>query len=363
MTAVVFPADSALLTPELLTRALSERQPGVAVVDLRVVEEAHCDTGSASTAARAVLDLDYGGGCDGGLPSRVVLKTVLVRPGAPSFMYRNEVRFYRDLRAGLELETPQVFASLFDEESGSFGVVMEDLRLRSARFPDATASMNEAQIRNALEQLATLHSRHWMSPGFSRALGWLWTPCSGSFHDFMRGPGRGFLRYQVERSEYKQEIFGRLGRSFDEAWACLWKAQEILAAEPTTLLHGDTHFGNTYLLPGDRVGLLDWQLMGRGRWSHDVTYILNTALTTETRRRCERDLLAFYLDRLGAGGVETLPSMEDAWQLHRQSAVWGFLIGWMITPVENYGEEILRANLERLTAAVEDLETFALLGG
>jgi hypothetical protein len=362
MATVVFPTNSALLTPELLTAALSERQPGVTVEGLRVVEEAHCDTGSASTAARAVLDLDYAAGCDRGLPNRVVLKTVLIHPGAPSSMYRNEVRFYRDLRPELDIETPRVFASAFDEASGTFGVVMEDVRLRSARFPNATASMTEPQIMRVLSQLAGLHSRFWTSPRFSRDLDWLWTPRSGGFYDFLQGAGGEFLRYQVERSEYKQALLVRLGRSFDEAWNCLWTAQRILDLEPTTLLHGDTHLGNTYLLPGDRVGLLDWQLMNRGRWSHDVTYIMVTALDIEYRRRHERDLLAYYLDRLGAGGVQTVPDMEDAWLLYRQTAIWGFLIGWMITPVENYGDEILRANLERLTTAVEDLETFAALG-
>ncbi len=362
MAAVVFPTNSALLTPELLTGALSELQPGVAVETLRVVEEAHCDTGSASTAARAVLDLDYVAGCDRALPSRVVLKTVLIRPGAPSSMYENEVRFYRDLRPELDLETPRVFASIFDEQSGGFGVVMEDLRLRSAHFPNATESMSEPQIMSVLSQLAGLHARFWTSTRFSQDLAWLWTSCSGGFYDFMQGAGRKFLQYQVERSEYKQALLVRLGRSFDEAWECLWKAQRILASEPTTLLHGDTHFGNSYLLPGDRVGLLDWQLMIRGRWAHDVTYMMMTALDIEFRRRHERDLLAYYLDRLRAGGVQTVPSMEDAWLLYRQTAIWGFLIGWMITPVENYGEEILRANLERLTATLEDLETFAALG-
>jgi hypothetical protein len=186
MAGVVFPTRSELLTPELLTAALSELQPGVTVEGLRVVEEAHCDTGSASTAGRAVLDLAYAAGRDRGLPSRVVLKTVLIRPGAPSSMYRNEVRFYRDLRPGLDPETPRVFASLFDEESGGFGVVMEDLRLRSARFPNATESMNEAQIANLLEQLAGLHARFWTSPRFAQDLAWLWTPCSGGCYDFMQ---------------------------------------------------------------------------------------------------------------------------------------------------------------------------------
>jgi aminoglycoside phosphotransferase (APT) family kinase protein len=363
MASVVFPTRSELLTPELLTEALSELNPGVVVADLRVVEEAHCDTGSASTAARAVLDLDYVPGCDRGLPNRVVLKTVLIRPGAPSSMYRNEVRFYRYVRPELDLETPRVFASSFDEQSGGFGVVMEDVRMRSARFPNATASMSEPQITSALSALAGLHARFWTSPRFSRDLDWLWTPRSGGFHDFMQGAGREFLRYQVGRSEYKQELLVRLGRSFDRAWQCLWKAQEILASEPTTLLHGDTHFGNTYLLPGDRVGLLDWQLVNRGRWCHDVSYIIVTAVDVDHRRRHERELVAYYLDRLRAAGVQSVPDMDDAWLLYRQAAIWGFLIGWMITPVENYGEEILRANLERLTAALEDLDTFAALDG
>lgn len=363
MAAVAFPTRTERLTPELLSAALAELRPGVVVERLRVVEEAHCDTGSASTAGRAVLDLAYAAGRDHGLPRRVVLKTVLVQPGAPSSMYRNEVRFYRDLRPGLEIETPRIFASHFDEESGGFGVVMEDLRLRGARFPNATASMSDAQIECALGELARLHARFWASPRFARELDWLWTPRSGGFYDFMQGAGGEFLRFQLGRSEYKQQLLARLGRSFDDAWRCLWRAQELLEAEPTTLLHGDTHFGNTYLLPGDRVGLVDWQLLNRGRWSHDVTYLLITALDTETRRRRERELLATYLDRLRAEGVRTAPDADDAWRLYRQTAIWGFLIGWMITPVENYGEAILRANLERLTSALEDLETFAALGG
>jgi hypothetical protein len=361
MGAIVFPTRSDLLTPELLSAALARLHPGVAVERVRVVEEAHCDTGSASTAARAVLDLEYAPGADCGLPGRVVLKTVLVRPGAPSAMYQNEVRFYQQLRPELGIETPRVFASVFDEQSGGFGVIMEDLRLRAARFLNATESMNEPRMRSVLDQLARLHARFWNSPRFAQDLDWLWTPLSGGFHDFLLGPGGEFLRDQVHRSQYKQSLLERLGRTFDEAWRTLWNAQRILASGPTTLLHGDAHVGNAYLLPGDRMGLLDWQLMLRGRWSHDVTYILITALDTEQRRRHEKDLIAYYLDRLAAGGVHDAPSPGDAWLLYRQTAIWGFLIGWMITPFDNYGEPISRANLERLTAALEDLDTFAAL--
>jgi len=111
--------------------------------------------------------LDYAPGGDEGLPRRVVLKTVLIRQGASSTMYRNEVRFYRELRSELDIETPQAYASVFDEASGTFGVVMEDVRVRSARFPNATQSLSDEEITCLLDQLAALHARFWQSPRFS----------------------------------------------------------------------------------------------------------------------------------------------------------------------------------------------------
>ena len=67
---------------------------------------------------------------------------------------------------------------------------------------------------------------------------------------------------------------------------------------PQTLLHGDPHIANTYLLPDQSGGFLDWQLMIKGRWAHDVTYLLITGLATEDRRTHERALLSYYLDEL-----------------------------------------------------------------
>ena len=45
-----------------------------------------------------------------------------------------------------------------------------------------------------------------------------------------------------------------------------------LSASPQTYLHGDPHIGNTYVLPDDEIGFLDWQVVRRGNWSVDVGY-------------------------------------------------------------------------------------------
>ena len=133
----------------------------------------------------------------------------------------------------------------------------------------------------------------------------------------------------------------------------------LLQSGPRTLLHGDTHVGNSYVLPDGTSGLLDFQLLVKGNWCIDVTYYLITALDIETRRQHEAELLDYYLTELDRQGVDRVPDFEEAWHDHRLASIWGLVIGWLITPPVNYGEEITAANIERTTAAVIDLDAFS----
>jgi aminoglycoside phosphotransferase (APT) family kinase protein len=175
------------------------------------------------------------------------------------------------------------------------------------------------------------------------------------------GIGLELIRYQVAQHAFKAELLSPLDRSVDQLWRDLWASQRILAKGPRTLLHGDTHIGNTYLLPDGSGGLLDFQLSVRGHWANDVTYLLVTALEPEKRRTHERELIGFYLDELRRQGVAEPPAADEAWRCHRLAVIWGLVIGWLITPPVNYGPEITRANISRLVTACQDLEVFALL--
>ena len=404
MTGLRFPSNLDRLTPEVVTALLAEQRPGVLVRAVNVVDRANRGDGLASTADRVALELEYE--VDAGLPSRMMLKTVLLHrrlrfgpsaiqrtgkvldrlgtlplgsrlrpwlfsamgayqrryPHAPDAMYINEVRFYREIRPQLSIEAPECFGSVFDEAHRSFGVLLENLALRGARFPNAMKRVDVDEIRGLITTLAALHARFWQSPAFDSELGWLATPVSAGMYPVFRALGLDLIRNQVETNAYKAAMIEPLGRTVDELWVALWKAQEMLASGPQTLLHGDPHIGNAYLLPGSRGGFLDWQLMVKGRWSHDLTYLLVTGLSTEDRRRHERDLLGFYLDELERHGVKSPPEQNEAWLRYRQSAIWGLVIGWLITPTENYGEAITAANISRLVGAVQDLETLEALG-
>jgi hypothetical protein len=357
----VFPSDVAGLTPGILGAALADRHPGVVVDHVEVVAEKRCGDGVASTADRLVLDLSYRAGTAAGLPRRLILKTMLASPHAPAAMYENEVRFYRELRGDVDIETPAVYASSFDPATGRFGLLLEDLTERGARFPSALDPVSVDEVRSILGHLATLHARYWDSPRFEADLAWLGTPLTGGMSDVFQMIGLDLIEDQVERHPFKRELIAPLGRSVAEMWELLWRVQHRHCAAPSTLLHGDPHLGNTYVLPGGGGGLLDWQLMMRGSWAHDVVYLIVTALPPEVRRAHQRDLLGEYLDRLGAAGVRDAPATDAAFDQCRAAALWGLVIGWLICPPENYGQPITEANISRTVTAVQDLGTFAAI--
>jgi aminoglycoside/choline kinase family phosphotransferase len=399
-----FPTRLAELSADHLTRALRPLHPDARVSHLEVVRHAACGDGVASTADRVHLRIRSS---SAQVPDALVLKTLLLHPlfrfgpaaiqalgftvralrtlpvgagvsqaavfalvnvyqrlfpHAPAPMYANEVRFYQEIRPLLDLEAPQVVGSHFDPGSGHFGVLMEDLGRRHAAFPNALSSLDLPTLRDLLDGLARLHARFWRAPDLHDQLAWLPTTRSGGMHEVFASIGLELIRDQVRANPFKQDLLRPLGRSVDALWHALWKAQDQLADGPQTLLHGDAHVGNTYTLPGGRGGFLDWQLTMRGAWAHDVTYLIVTALDVPTRRREQRALLAYYLERLAAHGVSDPPDADAAFERYRRTAVWGLVIGWLITPPQNYGVPITAANVERTATACLDLDTFEAIG-
>ena len=373
---------------------------------IEVVERARCGDGLASTADRVSVHLTFEGD-PSGVPSDAVVKTILLHPTlrfgmpvilatarvtralartplvgrlanplvfglisvyqrlfphAPAAMYANEVRFYAELRPKLDIEAPRAYASWFDEPSGRFQIMMEDLRLRGAHFPNASESVSLAQIRALIRSLARLHAKYWGSPRFADELAWVATTRRGGMSVVFEAIGLDLIRDQVRRSVDKQQLIAPLERSVEQLWAALWRVQaEFDQACPQTLCHGDAHIGNSYTLAEDQAGLLDWQLMVRGCWAHDLSYLLATGLSVEHRREHERALLGEYLDQLAQLGVSVPPEPDEAWLRYRQGMIWGLVIGWLITPPQNYGIEITRANIEKMVCAMQDLDTLAAI--
>ncbi len=355
-----YPLTAEGWTPEVFTELLQARYPGASVTGTTLIERKLYGDGMVSTAGRVVFDLDYAGAADG-LPRRMVVKIAKDDQAKP--LYANEVAFYTRLRDELEIEAPRCFGGSFDPETATFALLLEDLRDRGVSFPNVTVPVALDSIRDLLDTLARLHARYWNSPRFAGDLAWIESHMKGPLHDSFHQPDRvpAWIAELTRTIQFRREMVQRLGLSVEQLFDGFRAVQAHQARLPRTVLHGDTHIGNTYLLPDGRGGLLDWQLFVSGYCLHDVSYLIQTGLEIEQRRAHERELLTWYLERLHAHGVADAPGFDEAWTEYRRATVWNVYIGWLTTPTVNYGWEISVMATLRVMTAFEDLETKQLL--
>lgn len=356
------------LTPALLTSLLRRHRPAVTVTDVQVRSTWQ------GTTSHIHLDVDYADN-DTDLPSKLFVKTQLgtvhdlpaevdeslSEGGGGTVLLDDETTFYRNLRDDLDVETMTTYFAEHLEGPSQFLVIGEDITMRGARVPDAVAGLPVEQVDELLATLSRVHAPFWANPRLDGDgdLAWLQHPVSGGFAEFLRANGFAIIRAFID-IPYKRELLNATGADMDTMEATFWTLQDRVAHEPITLLHGDPHPRNTYVLPDGRVGLLDWQLVRRGAWSHDVGYALIGALTPDSRREHERELLDNYRGRLLDAGVSSVPDRDQMWTAYRESPAWGFCM-WAITPDQMYSVEIVRTVLGRFAEAYSDLGTAKLL--
>jgi aminoglycoside phosphotransferase (APT) family kinase protein len=151
-----------------------------------------------------------------------------------------------------------------------------------------------------------------------------------------------------------------------EIYRAFLASMTVSSQGPLTFLHGDPHIRNYYLTKDGTVGVVDWQVTFRGGWGHDFAYTMLSSLGIEDRRAWERDLLAFYLDRLAAHGAATAPTLDAAWEAYRRQTLYTF-VGWLYTigfgPLQpNMQPDAVSLKvIERSAAAVCDLDSLRAL--
>ena len=147
------------------------------------------------------------------------------------------------------------------------------------------------------------------------------------------------------------------GRFIDDNYRAV---AQLVDQPPHTVMHGDAHPGNVYFRNGE-AGLLDWQAVRRGHPSRELAYTLVTSMTTADRRAHQRDLLDDYRRALAAAGGPEL-DRDDLWDRYRQGAQYPYVATLIVAGAGGMqSENIALEGLRRSVAALEDLDTVALL--
>ncbi len=340
------------VTPDFMTSVVAERYPGAEVAAVELLG------GSDGTSSRARFALTYARG-DG--PATVFAKSqgdwehrfVHVKTGN---LYNEALLFASGVP--LPVEHPEIYYSAIDRYALDEVIVMEDLEARDAVLHHATRPIGVDDVAAGLRGLARLHGEFWGMTPTSHRLGWIkrWAPTK-RFRSAVVDYGRVGMQRMADLmppSVAAQDVQEMAG------W---WERYvSTVGSGPVTLLHGDAHLGNTYRLPDGEVGFVDWAVVRRGHWVHDVGYFIVSSLTAEDRRAHEADLIEEYRRHLDVPETDR-PSAAEAWLRYRSAPPYGLAVwlatggggGWR-TP------EICSSFVERFAAAFVDLDTPAALG-
>ena len=143
-------------------------------------------------------------------------------------------------------------------------------------------------------------------------------------------------------------------------WENFARATAIVDSGPHTVLHGDSHPGNTYFCDG-HAGLLDWQVVRRGHPARDLAYAIVLGTPEHVRHAVERELLDTYRQALAAEGGPVLDA-DDLWTRYRQAVVHPYLSALTTAGLGGLQDDgIALEGLRRAVTALDELETVAAL--
>jgi hypothetical protein len=269
---------------------------------VRTFEAKPVGTGQIGDSIRFTLTYERGGDI---APASLVGKFPSAKPdsfaaGVSGGNYVREVFFYQRLAASSMISTPRWYVAEVDTASGAFVLMMEDLA--PAEQGDQLKGISVEQAKWVADEAARLHASHWGDQSledFPWIVGSRAAAGRGVPADTVRELWRKFrIRYEERLEPRVMEVSGRLAERIEQFRA--------LQSGPRCLVHNDFRPDNMMFATaagGRAVTVLDWQSVGLGAGPVDLAYLLVGALTAETRRRHEAELLAHYHRRLAALGV------------------------------------------------------------
>lgn len=274
-------------------------------------------------------------------------------------LLQTEVRFYNELAEAVPLSKPVCLAAQSRFGRGST-LVLADVAEYDGVPSSASDTLTPAQAEVVIEQLACTHARFWNNVHRDPKYRWLAGPVRLLEDALGTAMAVPLMKHGLRKA-------GELVPAALHAPALHYArnrraVMRFLSDAPKTLVHHDCHPGNLFWDKSrSAVGFLDWQLVRIGEGVSDVAYFLSTALSVETRRLYEADLLFKYAQALADNGVDDVDNTQLV-QRYRAHLVYAFEA--MVVTLAVGGMMNLDSNLElirRTAAAVEHLDAFAAL--
>jgi hypothetical protein len=285
------------MEPEQIT---SDWLSGVLGAPVTITGDKRIGDGLVGMNMRYALEVPDGSG----LPSSIIAKLPSPDPtsratGISLRNYEREVKFYDQIAPTVDVTVAKCFHSEWHADNGDFVLLLEDLS-PAEQGNQITGCTAEMAHRSVLE-LARLHGPRWGDPTLA------------DIEFLERRDDESAARLQMIWTMFVPGFLGVYSKYLDAEGIALverfgaripdWIAGRNL---PGTVTHGDYRLDNL-MFGGEQGGypisVVDWQTPGHGPASGDVSYFMGAGPWPNVRSEIERDLIAEYLNALGAYGV------------------------------------------------------------
>ncbi|MEY4162651.1 MAG: hypothetical protein RI939_1380 [Actinomycetota bacterium] len=274
--------------------------------------------------------------------------------------YEREVKFYREIQPTVDIRVPHCHFADWDETSGYFVLVMEDMA--PAEQGDQILGCTVGEAEAAVDELARLHGPRWGDDTLHQ-VDWMERRTSRADGERLSGLVSMLLPgFAAALGERVQEETGGTGMGFISEMA-QGIVEYVEAKGPAfCVTHGDYRLDNILY---DRTGgglhcaVVDWQTPGHGNGIADLAYFIGAGLLPEERRRHEWDLV----DRYVAGVERYGHTLDREWVAghYRREAISGAVMAVVASQIvgrTERGDEMFVAMAAR--HALQGMENGAL---
>jgi aminoglycoside phosphotransferase (APT) family kinase protein len=211
-------------------------------------------------------------------------------------MYENEMRFYKELAAKLEVRTPEVFYADYNSETESVALLMEFME--GWHSPDQISGASHEQASLAVKEISKISAPYW-----NRTHELPWLPSMKAEHlwatisDVKACEKIFYDRFGSELS-ISRDDFGNI----IDSWPTILTS---LSEGTLTLTHYDYRIENLFFSSNEsEIAVIDWQLLASVRPSWDFTYLIVTNIDTDLRRTHQQEYIDLYLSGLQERGID-----------------------------------------------------------
>ena len=357
-------------TSDWLTIALTHADKDYGPVSSVHAERIAVGEGFLGELAR--LHLTFGAGDEG--PSTLIAKIPttdgLLKPlGVMLGVYERESLFYEQVASKVKIRVPEVYYNGRDSVEENYALLLEDVGHFRAGDHLAGAILTDAMA--VMETAANIHSRWWDSEELT-AMDWV-PPLDSPINMGLQGLYEQSWPLVMDKYGhlYPEWLPAKLEEFIPEVsnWLTSW------AEQSRTLTHNDFRLDNLLFddddddddddASGPKVVVIDFQLVGRGDGSGDISPFLGCNLDIDLRRNEEISLLQKYFDVMqrNNAGHETFEDLVR--QIDTAHLFW--LVNWGNTAVtadqpNERAVSLFNTVLRRSIATVVDRDSVQYIG-